>query len=123
MKIGESNMSWTNEEVIKELSIWAEANEDKHVFPDISESEVSYYIDRDEEDNYLMEFSYKNILELRELFYKFGGLSVDPQIIEKLLIGIFQNRCEEVKFNESDMPVKKLAKETGSLLPDFIYVF
>ena len=110
----------------------------RSIFPKISEGEVSYYIDRDSEETYIMEYSFKTIDELKGLLERYSGLSEESQMLKKMAVEVCQNRfrgnvetnsrSENIKVKtDAGKEMKKLGikKETDGdkILPEFIYVF
>lgn len=123
-RIGGTFMSSISENTIIEFLTWAGKNENKHVFPEIAKEEATYFINRDEED-YMMEYSFKNMQELQEMLRKYSGLSTDLQMLKKVTVSICQNRyeCELSDGGNEDITSLKKSNQGKSMLPEYIYVF
>lgn len=123
MKIGGGDMNLIREETIEDYAIWAESNEDKTIYPDISKDAESYYIDRASSETYMMEYSFKTVMELKRLLEIFSGLS-DPSIVRRLTIDICQNRYfDELKMYDNMFCRQKFCKDDNvvALLPEYVY--
>lgn len=92
MGIGEVGMSLISESIIDDFQIWAKENEDKSIFPKIHKEERSYYTNRNPEEAYLVEYSFRDMAELKKILEEYSDLSVDSQILLKLIVGICKNR-------------------------------
>ena len=92
MWIGEVSMSLISEKTIDDFGRWAKKNADKSVFPQIHEAEKSYYMNRNPEEAYLMEYSFANMVELKKALEVYSGLAADSQILEKLTVEVCKNR-------------------------------
>lgn len=117
-------MSLIKEEIINDFVCWAETNENKNIYPKISKDEVSYYVDREFDDTYIMEYSFKTMAELRKYLEKYAGLSLDTYMIRKLAIQICQNRYydeSEFKHNKSYRKKEDDDKLAENTLPEYIY--
>lgn len=126
MIIGGINMSLISEKVIEELSRWAEKNENVSIFPEISESESSYYIDKNAEDDYLIEYAFLNMEELKEELKKHSGLSIESQLLKKLVIEICQNRYigrSDIYEGKGNGQEAASIRSGEKVLPEYIYVF
>lgn len=115
-------MSLINDDIVKSLSVWAEKNEDKKSFSQIEKNEKTYYKDRASEETYIMEYSIKTVEDMKQALEKYGGLSEDPHMLKKMVIGLCQNRyrqnpsvSESVETNENE--------DMNKTLPDSIYSF
>ncbi len=104
---------------------WARENKDESIFPLISEGEDSYYITRNSEETYLMEYSFHNMAWLKESLKKYAGLSSDLQMLKKLTVTICQNRfIGNLQIHEDRISREKKEVQDGKkTLPEFIYVF
>lgn len=125
MRIGETNMNLIEEEVVKVFSVWAGMNEDKYIFPAINKEQTSYYINRESEETYIMDYSFESVAELRDLIANYCGLSEESQILNKLTLEIYKNRFRG-KLVSDVGDVKNDTKEVQSEqveLPEFVYVF
>lgn len=117
-------MSLINEKVIEEFAEWAKENEDRKIFPEISENENSYYIDRKSEDTYMTEYSFKTVAELKKELEKYSGLPADSQILKKLTVEICQNRFRsKLEMNVDNKMQSEKVNDGKKTLPEFIYVF
>jgi hypothetical protein len=118
-------MNLIDESIVEKLSRWAELNEDKNVFPTINEDEDSYYINRNSNQTYIMEYSFKTLQEVKESLNKFSGLSDnDSEILKIITVEMCQERFKG-KIEESGVDMGKV-KDYGnkkSVLPEFVYVF
>lgn len=123
MKTGGSDMNLTKGEIIRDYVIWAERNEDKTIYSDISKEEESYYIDRESSETYMMEYSFKTMMELKHLLEEFSGLS-DPSIVRKLTIDICQNRyLSEAGINDNIHCGQECSEKDSAVatLPEYVY--
>lgn len=125
MRIGETCMNLIEKEAAKAFSVWAGKNEDKHIFPAINKEQTSYYINRESEGTYIMDYSFDSVAELRDLIANYCGLSEEPQILNQLAVEIYKNRFRgNLASNVGN--VKNETKEIQSEqveLPEFVYVF
>lgn len=128
MGIGEGSMSLINEKTIDDFGTWAKENADKSVFPKIYETEKSYYTNRNPKETYMMEYSFRNMAELKKALEVYSGLSADSQIFEKLTVEVCKNRSSnaaEIKTEKDSLlhkealsaeePVKLSAKADRDL--------
>lgn len=118
IRIGEVNMSLIDE-------TWAKENEDKHIFPEISDEADSYYKKRNSETTYMMEYFFKTVAELEKALVEYSGVSSDGQILKMLAIEICENRyvTGQEKCVKKE-PGKVLEEDTqGTELPEFVYIF
>lgn len=123
MKIGEVDMNLISEEMMDAFSAWAEENEDKHIFSEISKGEASYYINRDSEKTYMMEYSPQTVSEIKKALEEYSGIS-DPNMLKRMTVAICQSRFkggQEVYEDVGQMRRKK--QSDGRALPEFIYIF
>lgn len=119
-------MSLINENVMKKFSEWAEENEDKSVFPVISEGEETYYIDRDSEETYMMEYSFRTLAELKKALEEYSGLSANPQMLKMMTIEVCRDRYRSelnIYKEEDNSQERKAAQDSEKTLPEFVYVF
>ena len=120
-------MSLTNAKMKEDLSEWAEQNKDKTVFPEISEEETSYYIDRNSEETYMMEYSLDDLQSLRNNLEKYPELSSDLNLLKNLTIGISRNRVQREPEKHGDPNSDHLEENTVThderTLPEYVYVF
>lgn len=118
-------MSLIDKKVIEEFSTWAEKNGDKHIFPEICKEEGSYYIDRNSEETYMMDYSFETVVELKELLMKYGGLAEESQMLNNLTVEIYKNRyIRSSVINVDDVGNRKeVSIDEEKKLPEFIYVF
>lgn len=120
-------MSLINENILKEFSVWAEENEDKSIFPEISiEGGDSYYIGRDSEKTYMMEYSFETMAELGKLLEKYSGLPVGDKMLQRLTVGIMQNRFVGVLEKNIDNNIgyeKKSEPDTTNVISEYVYMF
>ena len=77
-------MNLIEKKVRGEFATWAQENENKDIFPKISQEESSYYIDRSGDETYLMEYSVPNIAQLKADLERYSGLSEDTELSKKL---------------------------------------
>jgi hypothetical protein len=123
MKIGEINMSLINEDIIEELSIWAKKNEDKNVFPQILEKEDSYYMNRESEETYIMEYSFNTLQELKNSLIKYSGLSEYADILKIMTVAICQEKFRGMNEIPYNIELEEKEDDKKSELPEFVYVF
>lgn len=117
-------MSLIKEEIINDFVCWAEMNENKNIYPQISKDEVSYYVNREFDDTYIMEYSFKAMADLREYLEKYSGVSLDAYMMRKLIIQICQNRYyaePELKHNKDYRKKENDDKPAEKALPEYIY--
>ena len=118
-------MSSISDQFLDDLLEWAKENEDRCVFPLISEQASSYYICRNTEETYMMEYSFESVIELKAALEKYSRKPMDVQLLNKMIIAAYQNRFTAAR-NESapDEQVEKSNLDDGkSELPEYIYVF
>ena len=118
-------MNLIEKKVRGEFATWAQENENKDIFPKISQEESSYYIDRSGDETYLMEYSVPNIAQLKADLERYSGLSEDTELSKKLAIAICQYRfCGEERKQHGDESVfpKPMAVDADKTLPEYIYV-
>lgn len=115
-------MSLISENIMEEFSAWAEKSEDKSIFPMISKEEDSYYIDRETEETYMMEYSFETMAELKNLINAYSGLADDPQMLRKLVVEIMQNRFKSQLEMQESLKSNK-TQDDNKNLPEFVYVF
>ena len=125
MKIGGISMSLIDEKVLEDFSIWAEEKENKHIFPATSQKETTYFIERESEETYMMEYSFKTLKELQSGLEKYGGLSSDLQTLRMLVVGICQDRYKtSLKMNHGqDGYFENLNESTTGTISDYVYAF
>lgn len=118
-------MSLIDEKTKEEFCTWAAKNEDKHIFPVISEEEDSYYVDRDSERTYMMDYSFKTVAELKEALEEHGSLLSDSRILRMLVIEICRNRYDGrvEKHKKSDTDELQKEENRTTELPEFVYIF
>lgn len=108
---------------IEEFAEWAEKNEDKNVFPEISENVSSYYIDRVSEKTYMMPYSFQNIAELKKLLKQYGGLESDSELLQMIVINICQNRYRGSLETGMHQNEKSENQDGEKRLPEYVYTF
>lgn len=115
-------MSLINDKNMNVLVKWASENGDKNIYPCMSKEKDSYYICRDSEENYIMEYAVESILELRKYMEKYSGIAEDSQILKFLIIKICQDRyrSKQSLFEETGVEKNRSGKEK-SVLPEFRY--
>ncbi len=107
---------------IETLAEWAERNEDKNVFPLISKSLSTYYVNRDLGRPYMIDFSFQNIEELKALLEQYSELKMDTELLRMISIAICQNRYQSAIEFADDQQVG--AKDDHmKKLPEYLYVF
>lgn len=119
-------MNSINEKAIEDLLVWAKEREDRHVFPEISKEETSYYINRESEETYIMEYSFKALAELRYGLEKNSGLATEPELLKKLTIEICQNRYLpklRVNANQENFSGDSERNDERQDLPEYVYAF
>lgn len=120
-------MSLTNAKIKDVFSEWAKQNEDKTVFPDISEDAASYYIDRNSEETYMMEYSFHNLESLRNNLDQYRELSTDLYLLKNLAIGISENRVQSKsemhRDSNEDLLTENTVTHDEKTLPEYVYVF
>lgn len=109
-------MSLINEKDMEEFSAWAVKNVNKDIFPKISKEE-SYYIDRDSEETYMMEYSFSTMPELRGILERYIGLGNNAEMLRKLIIMMYQNKFQN-KIERNNTGIN-----SDKDLPEYIYVF
>ncbi len=116
-------MNLTDERLMEEISVWAEKNEDKNIFSGISKDETSYYVDRDSEDTYMMEYAVKTMAELRTALEEYSGLSGQLDILQKIVYAICQDRYRDTIEMTEPNNEQTQQSDDQMKLPEFIYVF
>lgn len=115
-------MSLTSEKVKEAFLVWAQENEDKRIFPEICQKDQSYYINRNSEETYMIEYSFKTIAELKKLLECYSRLAEDSEMLKSLTIAI----CQERYRSELDKNIKSLGKNNelyngDKVLPEYVY--
>lgn len=117
MRIGEAGMSLIDERTIDDFRVWAKDNKDRSVFPEIYKAEKSYYMNRNLEETYLMEYSFHNMAELKEALAAYGGLLTDSWMLVKLVVEVCKNiSCPKAEITEDKNSLsqkKELSVETS----------
>lgn len=119
-------MSLINEKIMKKFSEWAEENADENVFPVISKEGESYFIERNSEETYMMEYSFRTLAELKKVLEEYSGLSADPVMLKMMTIEICQDRYKSelnTYTGEDNDQEEKKAQDSEKTLPEFVYVF
>lgn len=118
-------MSLISEKIIEDISVWAKDNENKNIFPYISEDEKTYYVDKDSEETYMMEYSIRTLEELRKALATYGGLSEETWMLKKMTLEIcrLRPRNKEVSKDKESSLNEMRVKNEEETLPEFIYVF
>ena len=117
-------MSLIDEETKKRFCQWAEQNEERHIFPEILQGE-SYYIPREDEKTYMMEYSFETVAELGTAMEEYSGLSSGSQILKMLVVEI----CQKQSKGKAEKNKEKFTNENSKAeyqkteLPEFVYVF
>lgn len=118
--------SLLSENVIEEFFAWAKENKDNNIFSEISEEEDSYYINRNSEETYLMEYSFQNMAWLKEALEECSGLSADSQMLKNMTVEICQKKFEsnpEIREHLVSEKKEEKVQESKKTLPEFVYVF
>lgn len=127
-------MSLISEKSIEEIAMWARANENTSIFPEIQKESDSYYTDRRQDETYLMEYSFQNMLQLKHSLESYSGLDADSQLLKRLIVEVSNNRSSGKKEKDTeegerqknmDMVKKKAEKahDSQKTLPEYVYVF
>lgn len=119
-------MSLIDKKSYESLIEWAKENEDRYIFPMISDEEDSYYIDRNSEETYMMEYSFETMGGLKEALEEYSGLSEFPEILRIITSEACKNRFDKgraVYQAGSERQVLEKAQDDKTALPEFIYVF
>ncbi len=119
-------MSLIREKVIDDFWSWAGTHADKDIFPEISAEENSYYIDRNTDQTYIMEYSFQDMFALREALEEYSDLKSDPYMLKRMTIELFQNRYVSLddmnRDVDSQVSIGKKQADQKSL-PEFRYEF
>ena len=116
-------MSLISEEVIDDFLLWAEEHEDKGIFPTISGMETSYYIDRDTEKTYIMEYWFENMMSILRALEEYAGLKSESYILKRMTIELCQNRYVSKEYGGIDRQFIERGQEMQGMLPEFRYEF
>lgn len=118
-------MNLINDQFVNDFSEWAEENEDKSAFPSISERTDSYYISRNSEETYMMEYSFETVAAFKTALERYSRSSMDTWLVNKMIVAMYQNRFTSGQNkNIPDEQKEKLSPVDGkSELPEYIYVF
>lgn len=109
---------------LQKLVIWAEQNEDKDTFLKVSQEASSYFMVRETEENYIMEYSFKTLEELKRGLEEYSGLFDDQQLLREMTVQICQNRFKShLSMTVENEHIGSNQKTTEKTLPDFVYVF
>ncbi len=125
-EIGEVSMNLISEKEAAFFSSWAKEKKDEKCFAEIEKEKSSYYIDRDSEETYIMEYSFRNMEELKKLLRQYGTPDQEPELLKALTIAICRNGPGSV---QSSMNCGKkqgqgcLAEDKEKILPEYTYVF
>lgn len=125
-------MSLISENVVEGLSIWAQQNEDKHIFPEVNREIASYYIDRTLEETYLREYAVDALVDLKASLGVYSGLPIDSPILKQMLFEISRqrrkqpqrqdNKKRETKNDRSNRDEAEV-QDDKKRLPEHIYIF
>lgn len=96
-------MNLIEKKVRGEFATWAQENENKDIFPKISQEESSYYIDRSGDETYLMEYSVPNIAQLKADLERYSGLSEDTELSKNWQLLSVSTDSAERKENNMEM--------------------
>lgn len=80
-------MNWTNENREKEQDLlrrWAENRSDR--FPGIEQEETSYFIEKDSDERYIMDYTFDTLPELQKLFDKILADDIEEEV--KMICGV-----------------------------------
>lgn len=118
-------MSLISDQFLDDLLEWAKENENRDVFPLISEQESSYYICHNTEETYMMEYSFESAIALKAALEKYSRKPMDVQMLNKMIIAAYQNRYTAARDESvSERQEEKLNSDDGkSELPEYIYAF
>lgn len=119
-------MNLIKEEVFKRFSEWAAENENKSVYSEINSHKESYYIDRNSDETYMMEYSINTLHDLRDALYKYSGLSADYEMLKMVTTEMCRNRYKAVTgeaVNKEDNFRNQSFQNNQETLPEYIYVF
>lgn len=119
-------MSLINEVDMERFSAWAAKNEDRNIFSVISTEVESYYIDRNSEETYIMEYSFRTLQELRQALELYSGLGEDEEMLKMMTIAVckYRFKCDmQIRKFEDSRQEEKKTKNGEKSLPDYIYVF
>lgn len=109
-----------------DIAVWAEAHENKNIFPEISDKEKSYYVDRDAEDTYIMEYSFSNLFNIKEALKAYSGLTSEPFLLKKMAVEIGKNCCinrEDADNEKNIIRYMRNEQPAQGILPEFRYEF
>lgn len=119
-------MSLISEKIIDDFALWAEEHENKEIFPAISQEESSYYIERNIERTYIMEYNFQDMSAIRKALEDYSGLASEAYILKKLTIELCQSRYVSrlsVKCSRDDSCLIEENKKKQDMLPEFRYEF
>lgn len=111
---------------IEKILLWAAVNEEKDSFSTVFQEMDSYYIDRQSDETYIMEYSIKTIAELKNALIKYSGMSPNSEILKIITTQICQDRYRRewtLTTNDKTDRIEKEAIDGKQQLPDYIYVF
>ena len=115
-KIGEMNMSWTDDSEKYRLYEWACKNKGAFDFVRIDKNKDTYYETFDNTNNFAL-FGFDNMLELDKELQKLWNNQPDCDLIEKI--------CEVAAFKREPLRKEKQKKENQNVIviPEFVYAF
>lgn len=119
-------MSLIREKVTDDFLAWAGTHADKDIFPAISAEENSYYMDRDTDQTYIMEYSFQDMFALREALEEYSDLKSDPCMLKRMTIELFQNRYvspDDMNRDVGSQSSTGKKQEEQKSLPEFRYEF
>ncbi len=110
-------MSLISENIIENFSLWAKEN--KSFFSDVSTEKASYYNNRYMKREYMMEYAFQNIAEMRDVLEIYGELGKNSQMVNSIVVAVSQGkffdslelrRCEK---EEKEYDQRKNANESN----------
>lgn len=118
-------MNLISGQFVNDFSEWAAENEDKSAFPSISEGTDSYYISRNSEETYMMEYSFENVSAFKTALEKYSRSSMDPRLVNKMIVAMYQNRFtgDQNINTPNEQEAKRNPVDGKGELPEYIYVF
>lgn len=119
-------MNLIKEEFLSRFSEWAAENENTSVYPKINPQKESYYIDRNSDETYMMEYSINTLHDLREALYKYSGLSEESEMLKMITTEMCRNRYGAITgeaVNSDDDFQNQSFQDNNETLPEYIYVF
>lgn len=99
---------------------------EKYAFSECSEEISSYYVSRNLEETYMMEYSFENVETLKNALETYGGMQGEAHVSDELIVEVCQNKYKNqlrIDAKEDHYQQEKDMHDNERILPEHIYVF